>query len=81
MDKEMTLIKLIASLTKTGAVTVLGSLAMNCINKKDFGNLIKFTGISSASLDVIAHITYVENHKPLIIKLAEQIIKLLEKMF
>jgi hypothetical protein len=71
----MTFNILIASIIKTGALTILAEIAMKAIEQKDYARLIKFTGISGISVDIVAWIKELEKNPPLLLKLTQESFK------
>jgi hypothetical protein len=71
----MTFSLLIGSIIKTGALTILAEIAMKALEQKDYARLIKFTGISAISVDVVAWLKYVEKNPPLLLKLTTESFK------
>ncbi|WP_291566910.1 MULTISPECIES: hypothetical protein [unclassified Clostridium] len=65
----MTLAILCGNIIRTGAVTLLGDIAMQALDQKDYSRLIKFTGVSAVTVDVVAYIKYLEQNPPLLFKL------------
>lgn len=68
----MTLGVLVGAIMKTSALTILGEIAMKAIDQQDFARLIKFTGISQISTDVVAYIHYLEQNPPLLLRMTKQ---------
>ncbi len=67
----MTLGILCGCIIKTSALTILGSMGMRAIEQKDYERLIKFTGISQITTDVVSYINYVEEHPGFWMKLIQ----------
>lgn len=68
----MTLGVLVGGIIRTTALTLLGEIAMKAIEQKDYGRLIKFTGISQIASDVVKFINEMENNPPLLWKLTKE---------
>lgn len=67
----MTLGILCGSIIKTSALTLLGSMAMRAIEQKDYEKLIKFTGVSQITVDVVTYLKYIEENPPFLIRLIQ----------
>lgn len=68
----MTFNILVANIIRTTALTLLGEIAMKSLEQKDYAMLIKFTGVSGISVDVVAWLKHIEKNPPLLLKLTQE---------
>jgi hypothetical protein len=71
----MTLAILVGGIIKTSALTILAEIAMKALEQKDYGRLIKFTGISAITTDVVTYLKYLEKNPPLLLRLTQESFK------
>lgn len=71
----MTLGFLVGDIIRISALTLLSEIAMKAIEQKDYARLIKFTGISAITTDVVTYLKYLDTHPPLILTLTRDSFK------